>query len=532
MTKSSLKYFLIAIFLFFSITSALGESLSFDEVVHVEEGLNAWYRQTFAVDVVNPPFIREIATIPRLLGIPGFFWPRMMIVLLGLILIIIVYKTVARTFGDTVALVSLFLLVFEPNMLAHNHYVTLDYGYTVVFFIAYISFLRVVKKPTIGRWILFSIYIGLALASKVSALLFLPLSMGMTFLVQKGRKTIPFVRTYTYYLLMNILIAVCILWGTYFFRFDMIIVKRDDANRVSSRLHALAQTTHNMFLENVLVFGENQKLPLGNYLAVLKNSVLFSKNNKKIFFLGNYYPSQKWYFLPATMMYKTPIPLLLLFGASIFLFIQKKFRDPNGITFFIPIPVILFISIASSVRPMIRYMLPMYPFLIIIAAKSIELCKTRVHKIFFILLCLWYAYGTVSESPHFIAYANELAGERSLRFEKFADSNLDWGQSLPDIQRYVSEKKPSTLLFSYFGMDNADPYGFISDKVYGSYKSEEICAFHTVSYPAYLGKPLTVISITNWYDCGYYTLDTYAKSEITDVVASFLIFNGIGESTQ
>ncbi len=524
--KTSLRSIvLIAVFLFLSAASAMNESLTFDEVVHVEEGLNAWRHQTFAVDVVNPPLIREIAVIPLLFGVKGFFAPRMMIALLGVVLAVMVYRVVRKRFGKTVAMVSLLFFVFEPNFLAHAHYVTLDAGFTAFFFAAYVSFLPLIDKPFLLRWLLFGFMAGLAFASKVSALMFLPISCFLVLIVMKKRKTLAFVCKQKYRLLGALFVAVITVWATYFFRFDTIIEKRNDPGRVSAKLHEVAKRTNNWILETALTFGETQNVPLGNYVAVVKNSVVFAKQNTPVFYFGTYHNSPRWYFLLFTVLYKTPLPLLLLFFLSTVFLFQKHHRDKRVIPFILPIPVVLFISSVSGVRPMIRYLLPMYPFLVIVAARSVVVCVTRLSKLLFVLACLWLVCGTVFEYPHFVAYANELAGTASTRFTMFNDSNLDWGQSLPDLARYVAAVTPSTMRFSYFGRDNAAVYGFVSDRQYGSHKTEDICAFHDVSFIQYSGPPLTVISVTNWYDCGYYTLKEFQVSRIRDVVAgTFLIF--------
>lgn len=532
MKKYLLSILLVCLYLYLSVNSIFGESLTIDEIVHVEEGLNAWYRHTFAVDVLNPPFVREIATIPLLFGARGYVAPRLVIVLFGFPLLWAVYQTVKKRIGKAAALMSVFLLVFEPNMLANNHYVTLDFGFTVILFLTYVLFLSLIEKPVILRWMMVGASLGFALASKVSALLFLPPLFFLALLVHKKGRTVPFVLQYWRHMFMSLVIALLVLWATYFFRTDTIIAKRDDASRVSSRLHEVARLTNNQLLEKVLLFGENVQLPLGNYMAVLKNSVLFGKNPKSVFFMGEYHMTQKWYFLPVTMLYKTPVPLLLLFVASAYLFVKKKCRDTLWITFFLPIPVMMAISMMSSVRPMVRYMLPVFPFIVITAAQSIPLWKTRFQKILFVILCLWYAWGTVSESPHFIAYTNELAGPRHLRYEKFFDSNLDWGQSLPDMKKFMKDTAPSHVLFSYFGRDDGDRYGLSSDRPYGSYKSEEICAFHEIKRPTHNGGSYTIISITNWYECGYYKTEEFAKPKISNVVASFLVFNGITENKE
>ena len=59
--------FLFAVYTGVSLGSAKRESLTYDEIVHVEEGIAAWKKREFKVDTNNPPLVREFAVIPLLI---------------------------------------------------------------------------------------------------------------------------------------------------------------------------------------------------------------------------------------------------------------------------------------------------------------------------------------------------------------------------------------------------------------------------------------------------------------------------------
>ena len=175
--------------------------------------------------------------------------------------------------------------------------------------------------------------------------------------------------------------------------------------------------------------------------------------------------------------------------------------------------------------PWVRYALPAYPFLAIVAGSSLKEFKGIYGNLIVVILLLWFVVGTLKSFPHFISYANELAGARSTRYQQFADSNIDWGQSLPDLQGYVDKKKPKHFTFSYFGRDNGNDYGLVSNRPYGSYKFEEICAFHEIDFPQNAGERLVAISASNWHACGFSNSEHYRNDKVIDVVGdSVLIF--------
>ncbi|MBI3956023.1 hypothetical protein HY339_02105, partial [Candidatus Gottesmanbacteria bacterium] len=127
---------------------------------------------------------------------------------------------------------------------------------------------------------------------------------------------------------------------------------------------------------------------------------------------------------------------------------------------------------------------------------------------------LWQIVGTIWQYPHFISYANELAGPRDRRYEILADSNLDWGQAFPDAIRYAKQNGFGKLRFSYFGRLNENMWRF-----------EDICAFRTFPVDPAKNETVTMISVSNWYACGYNKEEAYRKENIQNVVADvFLVF--------
>jgi len=68
---------------------------------------------------------------------------------------------------------------------------------------------------------------------------------------------------------------------------------------------------------------------------------------------------------------------------------------------------------------------------------------------------LWGALSLGRCAPHFLAHFNELAGGPGGGWRYLADSNLDWGQDLPELAKWCRENGVKKLPFIYFG--NADP---------------------------------------------------------------------------
>ncbi|MEK9143474.1 MAG: hypothetical protein AAB481_02515 [Patescibacteria group bacterium] len=262
-------------------------------------------------------------------------------------------------------------------------------------------------------------------------------------------------------------------------------------------------------------------VPLGGFIALLKNNAV------RAITAGETRPP--WHRILSVVSVKTPIPLIFLFFVGLLLSGQLPEFKRRRLYMFGSVPIIIFaVSIVLGIAPMVRYVLPMYPFVAIVAAagiRGIGEIRGIWGKIVISLLLLWHIVGTFQAYPHFISYANELGGPRGKRYEILSDSNLDWGQALPDLARYVEAKKIGKVKFSYFGRDDAGAYGLPAVTPYGSWRFEEICAFQTQVFDPKLTRKATVISVSNWYYCGYNREEVYRKEHIWDVVAdSLLVF--------
>lgn len=498
-------------FIVLSVGSAQRESLTYDEIVHAEEGLNHLQHQTFTIDPYNPPLVRELQMLPIAMGASKdkLFPARLVTIFLGALLVVSVYAVTRRYFGNAVALVALFLLAFDPNVLAHSHYVTLDVGTALFFFLAYGALLWFWEGATRVRSVVFGMSLGFALASRVIVIGYIVVSailLGLT-----GQRKLPSLK----YIGTAILISLFVVWATYFFRWEVVIAKGGSMGRVSERLKTFAISRNLTVLQSGLGFFGDRPLPLGNYLATVKNS--FLRGTQK----GGKPP---WYELAVNVFLKTPVPLLLLTALALLRVKKGKKETKQLIIFAMPILAILTVSSLGGMEPRVRYVLSVYPFFAVLAAIGIREVKGTYGKLGVGVLLLWYVVETLLQFPHFISYANELAGPREKRYQLFTDSNIDWGQSLPDMKTYIDKKKPDHVSFSYFGRDNGNDYGLVSNRAWGSYKFEDICGFHEIVLP-YEDERIVAISISNWHGCGYSQQKEFAKENIRDIVGdSILLF--------
>ncbi len=508
------------------------ESLTFDEIVYQEIGRSALKDHQFSVDPYNPPFAYEITAVPGILGTDKIlqqmspqvraFPGRMVTLAFSVVLLISVYLAGMRWLGPSGGLFAMAILAFEPTLLGHNHYITLDVIAASLWFLSVFGLSEYRKSGSRLVGVGTAAIVGLSMATKITNVLYLlPMLFESIWHGISSRKFgLGLLRVSG-----GLVIALLVIWATYFFRTDPIIVKHENAARLSNRILQSQWAVHFPIISFSIRQLQNTPVPLGNYLGIVKNNILRSRAGGAVFFNG-IIDTPPWYAIPFTLLFKLSIPWLAGFlGASV-LIIRLRNRVPHEIkVIWLLTWTTMVVSMLSGMAPLVRYLLPLIPLSALVIAWGVLQIRSTPIKWIIVLGLLWHVMGTVSQMPHLVAYANELSGPRDKRFLRFADSNLDWGQGLLSLRRRISQYEPKALYLSYFGRDDGAAYGFPSSRVYGSYKADEICTFHFIEYPGYSKPEIVAISASNWYGCGFSLDKRYNQQNVLEVVGdSILLF--------
>jgi hypothetical protein len=104
--------------------------------------------------------------------------------------------------------------------------------------------------------------------------------------------------------------------------------------------------------------------------------------------------------------------------------------------------------------------------------------------------------GMVRCWPHYLAYCNELAGGPSEGHRILIDTNLDMGQDLAELARWVERKKLPVIYLCYFGSGDPRahgiPYRWVPDD-----RNAHLSPGYPV--PARLARRFLAISVMNLY---------------------------------
>ncbi len=519
-----LEYIVVAIcsivLAFLLLSSIYRESPVFDELIHVPAGFSFLTNHDFRAEPFSPPFTRELVAFPMLfqqnvLNDKILLLPRLIVVFFTLCLGILVYIFAKKLYGVRPGLFALLLYVFEPEILAQGHYAMTDLISTFFFILTLFLYFLFRKRMTYKKLILFSLVAGLTLAAKFTNFIYLFFTLGL-FLVLDKKKAL-FRTRYWRGKVITILIFISVtffsLWSTYFFTFEPALGYRFDPQREALRL-----AKHN----TIINFALNQPIPLGSYISTIKED---SRTNyttdfvKESVFWGNYSKNGFYgFFLLPVFLIKTPLPLIIFFIFSL-LYFRNKNRE--NLLLLIPLGVILASTLFTHVLLVLRYILSIYPLIIIYTSQIINIVQRKKYFSYILFVfTIWYMLGTLSVYPHYLSYFNELVGGSENGYKYLAEGNMDLGQGLIDLASYQQTQKINNLQLAYMGTALPTKYGIHYERIKDRSMSDQ-----KKIVPMQLRGHTLAISVTCWYFCGYYTDQALKNRKPADLVGgSILIF--------
>jgi hypothetical protein len=193
------------------------------------------------------------------------------------------------------------------------------------------------------------------------------------------------------------------------------------------------------------------------------------------FLLGRHYRGALWYYLPASLLVKTPLGLLALWAAGAAVLLALPRLRPAALYVLLPPAVLLAAAMTSSRDLGVRYAVFMPVFLAVAAAAAMALRRRWTHSAIAALV-LFTAISSVRTFPCYLPYSNEAFGGPAQTHLRLHDSNVDWGQDLGRLAdrlrwRYPDEKvwlvyKGSGVPSAY-GIRASDPLSVPPDRVHG-----------------------------------------------------------------
>lgn len=449
--KKFLLFFFLFIFLLKGLDVAIKKSITYDETVHIPAGYFYIKKGDFLINYEHPPFCKILSGLfiskinikfPQglynslrfnewTLGITFFYinkenvnkialLSRLPIIFLGLITGIFVYLWGKELYGEIAGLFSLFLFTFCPNFIAHSCLVTTDVGFSLFFLTTFYFLYKFFEYKNLKYLILTGISAGFAFSTKFTGIILLPLILVFSFFYFSKFEKYTTKAPISWYFISLILIPVFILLLNYYF------------------------------------------VNLKWFFIGLKRIVFETTERGHTSYLNGKFSQTGWrYYFILAFLYKTPFSFIIFL---IFSFLLKKLDKKEK---FLILPSLIYFIFASLSKKQIgiRYILPIYPFLyifcgrILIYGKSLNVPEF-IKKFFFYTLSLLYLISSIKIHPDYIAYFNEFIGPEN-GWKYLIDSNIDWGQDLKELKKFIEKEKNPEIMLNYFGAILPETYDIV-----------------------------------------------------------------------
>ncbi len=517
--QSNIIAFLLLVFMFLiALFSMRGDSLTMDELAHLPAGYSYLTKKDMRLNPEHPPLVKDLSASLLLflkdikfpseakewqkdingqwgfgnkflfkIGNPAdkiIFLGRLPMLLILILLGFYIFRWTREVWGNKAGLLALFFFSFSPTFIAHGRLVTTDVGAATAFFISTYYFVKFLKDSSKKNLVLAGIVFGLAQLTKFSAILLFPIFaiLLLFFAISKANSKKEFLKILGKYLLYSIiiiLIAYFLIWLVYLFH-----TWNYPAEKQAGDTKFILSSFGSRKLANLTTWMADKPLlrPIAQYLLGVLMVIQRAVGGNTTYFLGEVSAAGWKIYFPTVYLIKQPLAFILLLLIAI-LYSAWRIKKPfwqntkerflawlkshfEEFTMLTAIAVYWAFSLKSNLNIGVRHLLPVFPFTFVLVAKTtvqwIKPPLLNLKRTFLAILLLWEAVSVLAVYPHFIAYFNELVGGPSKGYIYVVDSNLDWGQDLKRLAKWVEKNNIDKIYVDYFG--GADTRYYLKDK--------------------------------------------------------------------
>ena len=507
------------------VLSALQEVQTWDEGFDLAAGYSYWKTGDFRINREHPPLGKYINALPLLVLNPALpldhpswreenppafgsqflyhnripadtlmFAGRSMTILLTLCLGLALALWTRRQFGAPAALLALLLFVCDPNIIAHGRYVTSDFVVTLFIFLAVITWDAWLRSGRRRDLLWAGLTFGCAIMSKFSAFLLVPIHL-LLYLIQwrvsrRAFSVWHFARSF----ITVGLLAFLVMLVMYAPEDGKLIPMSHHARLAHPELHTLRETINTGSLYGKAMAYLGTRLGLRDHSFFLATSHLAAHNaaGHSAYLLGKHSDNGWWYYFPVVFAVKTPTATLLAFVAALLL-ACRGFRA-RWLVMLVPAVVFFLFCMTAGINIGVRHILPVYPFVMVFSAAVLTGSSYRLKPWLVGAVAVILVAESAAIYPHYLAFFNTISGGPGHGPHYLLDSNIDWGQDVKKLKRWMDAHGVHQIRILYFGC--ADlwyyniPNGTVpeADDEKGWAQLDEVVAANvTPLYGAYVG---------------------------------------------
>jgi hypothetical protein len=460
------------------------KSITIDEIVMIPAGYYHVAARNFELIHDHPPLSKIIAAVPLLFiqpeeirpdqitGAPGSpderwehmerfwennpekflsmsFWPRVFMIALTVGLGLLIFSLARELFGPLAALLAVALFTLEPTVLAHGRVVQTDMPAAFGYFLFFFMLRRYTLDQSWRRAAWLGFATGLAVLTKFSMLLVGPIIVShFAVEIWRSRARRPAAKKFGSHFAVAACVSVFIVNAAYFFQHRRLASW--DVQWIQETFPAIGGPL--TLVTSVLSYIVPVDFVLGILRQIWHNGIGHPAG-----FLGMYSRTGWWYYFPVAFALKTTIPFLLLSLAALVWAGAKAVRKRDGDYMWILAPFIIYTVyvLFSRIDIGVRYYLPAYPFLFILAGALLAaLFKSRqaLSAGMFVAIALlgWIGIEAVRAFPNHTSYLNQLAAGKP-HWWYLSDSNVEWGDDIPQLAAYLRARGETRVRANFLG---------------------------------------------------------------------------------
>ena len=466
------------------------DSLSADEPVHILSGWFGVHGRTAIVNIEHPPVAKVLAGLALgALPIPrppsevpmgtsftdyghAFLFENVVPAdriaaaarapFLGVLafLLLLVFAAARSRYGAAAGVFALALLALDPTFVAHAGVVHTDVGAAAGFLGTVLAWEAARRRPTPWRIALAGVALGLALATKFSAILLVPILLLQSLFAarreaQPGRAVVGSVARLAAAGVVALLVILAV-YAPLTSRMNpdhqRQVIRQMVAGRGAPGLSAA--------IESLVPVSR----PLAHYAGGLASVIRQSSVGGGVNFLRGRTSVEGFphYFFVAFAL-KSTLAFLAVAGIVVAAFLRRpRSSSEEARLFLLPVAVIFLASIGSAYNIGIRHMLPVYPFLALagaavlarVAEATSRGAKWKLAFAALALLPALSAWEILRIHPHELSYFNAFAGGPERGRAALSDSNVDWGLDLRRLAAELERRGVRDPTVVYFGGDD------------------------------------------------------------------------------
>jgi hypothetical protein len=463
--------------------SARKNFVTADEPGHIAAGVSHWETGTYSMYRVNPPLPRMLAVLPVLLmqpntdgiqpdDLPGrraelpsgrqfasdnqdhYFDLAWLARLAGVGWSVVggwlICCWARELYGDRAGCLGLALWCFGPNILGHAALVTPDVPATVSGLAATYAFWHYLRKPSWKRAGLAGLLLGIALLTKFTLLVLYGVWAILWLLHRwapraEGAPARAAGVAWAQGLLIAVLSLFIINLGYEFEETCRPLGSLPFVSRTFAGDLPAGQPAGNRFQDSVC---GRVPVPLpADFVRGIdvQRQALETGSGRPSYLAGETRQGGWWYYYLYALAVKVPLgawALVLWSLALTFSRHRSSAHWTDEAALWVPVIAILAaVSSQTGFNRHMRYVLPLFPFVIISTSKLGYFLRAGCWKTGAVVLALlaWDAASSLSIHPHYLSYFNEAAGGPDRGHDHLLNSNIDWGQDLFYLKTWLDQ---------------------------------------------------------------------------------------------